>query len=133
MRPIPLLLRVLLCLVFVANGVAGAQAAARMGAMHGTGASATMTTPCHRDADVATPSVHGAHAPPAHAAVDAPAPDRGCCAGAHCDGLCAPPLVQMPASPLLLPAFSDAIPQPRRRDDGRASPLLPHVLRPPIG
>lgn len=122
MRLIPLLLRVLLCIALLANGVAGAQAAVRM-AMPRADAHAGVQAPspaaaCHREA----PASAG------HAM-----PDGDCCKDVRCDGLCAPSAVQMPAPLAIAPPAARATPPADLRRDGHAPPPLPHALRPPIG
>ena len=120
MRARPLLLRLLLCLVLVANGTTAAFANVRMvmdrdavpaAAMHHEDA-----TPCHGEDDD-----------------DAATHDGDCCGTPACLCSC---LVHAAAF-LTVDAFALASPpaaSPAFALHGaRASPVLPHPIRPPIG
>ncbi|MGO4549795.1 CopL family metal-binding regulatory protein [Lysobacter sp. 2RAF19] len=121
MRPLPCLLRLLLCLALLANGTTTAFANARMAL-----------------SDVATSTQHAA--PPCHeatAAHDAPAAPSA----SHAD--CCPPGACMcsciaQAATLPMPGIVAWMPRPASvsvaaRDASRASPALPNLIRPPIG
>ena len=128
-----LLLRLLLCLAIVVNGIGGAQATARMAVMH-MPAVTTMTNeargmpPCHHPATHAAATAStGTHARASTAGHD------DCCKDGRCDCPCAPSLPQLAAAlqvPVVIAAATRdvAVPLPQH-----ATPRLPHLIRPPIG
>ncbi len=130
-----LLLRVLLALLLVLNGIGGAAASARMAVQHGIAgmaiaieaAQSDRRAPCHEG--MSTP--HSATAEDL-ASSGAHSPDADCCADGSC--LCACvlhcPAVPMVATFALSPAPGDVI--PRGAVDGSPDPIRTHLIRPPI-
>lgn len=124
MRLFPVLLRLLLCVAILANGVASAQAGVRMALAHPAAqahAEPAAASPCHH---------HG------HVAETAPAPRHAtgdCCDGHRCDCPCMGTLMQAVA----MPAVPQAIAHQPAPDAPAAidlpTPRLAHLIRPPIG
>lgn len=128
MRRVAPLLRALLCLVLLANGIAFAHAATRMAVPASPQASDDAgAPPCHGSPDDTASS---AGAEPAHGEDGTGLPD--CCRSGACDGFCsqhAPALArisQIDATPVP----GDGV--PAYRIDRHASARLPHRHRPPI-
>ena len=119
MRPLPCLLRILLCLALLANGTGAAFANTRMAseAVAGQGA-----VPCHEMA-----TMHDA--PP----VAPPDSHEDCCPPGACLCSCVANASAIAISCVVAstprPAVLLAVPH----DASRASPLLAHLIRPPIG
>ncbi|TBR12794.1 MAG: hypothetical protein EPO46_03980 [Lysobacter sp.] len=142
-----LLLRLLLCVSLIANGVGFAQASVRMQyghpAQEGVGQVPTpaqsSAPPCHRDATVQMPSMqapHAMHAMDAAGSSASPASKQShddCCKGKTCRCAC---VQQAPCTfvSLLLPG---AVLLPASQSAARVTlhtqPRLPHLIRPPIG
>lgn len=139
MRLTSLLLRLLLCLGLVINGVAPVRAS--VAAMAGSVAAPSVEpgahamAPCHGQQGGDRPAAAGAHG----ASHDDPGPapcaveDGGCCEGDSClcDGLAQPSMLQWVAP-------AGASPPPRIdiafvAAPWRGPPRLPHLMRPPIG
>ena len=125
MRPFPLLLRLLLCLAILANGIASAQAGVRMLGAHAAPvavqAAAEAASSCHETADAVAPDAPSAH-------------ERGdCCRDGGCDCTCPVPLFEALLVPVLAgPPVATQATAPRA-PARRAAPRLPHLIRPPIG
>jgi hypothetical protein len=123
MSPTALLLRVLLSLALVLNGIGSAVAAvhAQAGhADHGTAHAMAMpdAAPCHDQAPLAPADADD---------------DSGCCHGARCDCHCTAPAATI-AGVLLLPHAAPAVAVATHRlDAGHRAPALAHPIRPPIG
>jgi hypothetical protein len=131
MKPSSLLLRVLLSLALVVNGIGAAMAGAQMvgsavatpADAHAAAAPAGAHAGCHAHAAVATPD--GGKLPSGH-----PGPD--CCEQGLCDCHCAQlaPLAfvaPMPASAAVAPILA-----PWALHPSHESPRLAHLIRPPI-
>lgn len=131
-RLLPLLMRLLLCLALVANGIAGAQASVRMAYAHATPArmiaavdDTSDVPPCHR---------HHETAPVAAAHDEAPMPGHGdCCKDGRCDCPCAPSLLQAALAMRLPVRPGTASVQISPPTSAHRAPRLPHLIRPPIG
>jgi hypothetical protein len=137
----PLLLRVLLCLCLVLNGVASAAASAQMPtSMHATAATpqpaiatASDDMPCHGHHD-AMASMAKQHAP----ASEGPAPSKpkhspDCCKSGACRCACVH-IAQVGVPALQIPAVAlDHARSVRTLALGHPAPALPHPIRPPIG
>jgi hypothetical protein len=116
------LLRVLLSLALVLNGIGSAVAAVHAHAGHADNAlvqamAMTDAAPCHDQTPV----------PPAND------DDGDCCHGARCDCTCTAPGTPVAAF-VLLPHPGPAIALATHRlDAGHRAPALAHPIRPPIG
>lgn len=128
----PALLRVFLCLCLVLQGMQTAVAGASMGgehAMHMAHALASHAAqPCH-ERDM---SAH-AGGKPAHAAVAAGHSKPDCCQHTLCNCACA----HFAIAGVRLHTVTRLALAPQRvllpLDDGLPEPVLPHLIRPPIG
>ena len=120
----PVLLRVLLCLALVANGIASAQAQVRMALTSAPVGAPHVAMPCHDDA--------GDRAMPAAPDAGLPGHDA-CCQDGRCDCPCAPALVQLVLVPRLPDAGPRALPAAAPLLQAHREPRLPHRIRPPIG
>lgn len=129
------LLRALLCLVLLSNGIGYAHAATGMAAAMLAGSSAAgaghhdagATPPCHEDAgSTADADMPGAHMPDQHGLM----PD--CCQSGSCDGFCTQhaPALAWPAPLASLQPLLDTAPP--YHGLAHPSPLLAHLQRPPI-
>ncbi|KAB8181824.1 CopL family metal-binding regulatory protein [Lysobacter maris] len=127
------LLRVLVALMLVLNGIGGTMASARMLVEHEAltkqhaGTTATTMPPCHEDMGGME---HDAPATP-QAAGHGDDPD--CCNGGQCACECIQHCCAMPA-----PALAGAPPGPSGTavhplSDGHPEPVRPRLIRPPIG
>lgn len=133
MRPASLLLRLLLCLSLLANGVGAAHAATGMRLAHVAQAAvaAADAGSCHEAAPEASApaSMPLRDPPPAHAGVG----DGDCCDGEACDCVC------MAQASLALPGGFASVATTAHADvvvgdaSGLPPPRLPHLIRPPIG
>jgi hypothetical protein len=137
MRSRSAILRILLSLVLVLNGIGGAMAAARMQLApasheHETGSRDMAGTdmPCHQQDAAAHPD----HAMPSGDRVPEKAPAvPDCCKGAACTCACMC-IAQAGLLAPALPALRWAnLPVVKRLTSGHAAPALPHLVRPPIG
>lgn len=132
MRLHPLLLHVLFSLALVANGIGTAMAALKTGCAHSeTAAVATAEAPpCHED--MSTTAAPDNAMPTPSATID----HEGCgddCSG-HCDcGGCVAHSQAALIPPTLLLPVSERIVYSAARVHARATPALPHPVRPPIG
>ena len=139
-RLLPVLLRLLLCVTLIANGVGVAFASARMSAAHAHDGVAASAQPhamagCHEQADAADDSA-ACHRHPSATAHDGMAGGPG--GDACCDdgSACACPCAQH--APVALTAAAATAPeQPRPAPGGFAPeahrpPVLPDEIRPPI-
>lgn len=145
-----LLLRVLLCVTLIANGVGFAQASTRMQLAHAThGAHAAQvevaSTPaeeCHPGMTMAshagTPMPVMDHAAMGHGdagtgTLDSAADSADCCAGNTCQCAC----TQHASTAFIATVAAGATPAHSVLVVGgssqHASPRLPHLIRPPIG
>ena len=147
MRLPPLLLRLLLTLALIANGVTGAFAATQMQTAHVAEitAQAKATTLAHTKS--AEPACHEHRASMGDAQTDlqiAPAdvPKTGsdtehgapdCCKSAKCACACMQHLASTSASVHMLQVRIDHASGVRPLTLGHATPALPHLIRPPIG
>lgn len=157
MSPSSVLLRVVLSLVLILNGSGYAVAATGMElahlsrAMDGTAAAgahahdgAAMAShsgdrmPCHEAPAVAS-APHAEHSPPVahdahgsgHGDTQAQGPD--CCTTTHCGCACLQHLTAtVPVFPMG-PALVVHLASHRTMASAHAAPLLPHLIRPPIG
>lgn len=128
MRSRAILLRLLLCLVLVANGTTAAFANARMAMTMGDAAPATQqdaAPPCHdMQADDGAAMDH-----------DAPSTSdshEDCC-GSACLCDCVAHATAFLAIDALALTAQPAAPPVSAPQESRASPALPHPIRPPIG
>jgi hypothetical protein len=121
MRPLPCLLRILLCLALLANGTVAAFANTRMAseAVAGQGAAA----PCHDE----MASMHDA--PP----VAPPGSHDDCCPPGACLCSCVANASAIAISYDVASTPRPAVAPPVAHDASRASPLLANLIRPPIG
>lgn len=128
------LLRALLCLILLLNGMGYAHAATRMAAeMAASSKSATgAETSCHSDMPAMAGMAGGHHPGMDDATPQQPDAAPDCCTAGSCDGPCtqhAPvvlwPLLAVAATPVPMAA-------PSYRADSHPSPRLLHRLRPPI-
>jgi hypothetical protein len=140
------LLRVVLCLALVANGVGTAAASSRMAFEHETRAAAASqaAAPCHghahahgsaETAAASTPHAHGGvHAHEVAAAISASTQDApDCCKGKSCTCACVQYASVAFSIDVVSQAFAPAAPQPARLAVDYPQPRLPHLIRPPIG
>lgn len=132
-----LLLRLLLCLSLLVNGVASAAAMPRMEAavpaaqaMAASGSSASGTH-CHQDGPMAMPHEGAKMLAHMHGKAQGhPMPD--CCKSGACDCACTQLAQVFSVTPLIVSLVPQAtvLPPPEPQ---RAAPALPHLIRPPIG
>lgn len=144
MRLFPLLLRVLVCLSLVANGIGFAQAAARMPWMHAADAAHTQMR------TVAPGAMSGCHEPGeplaepayvAHGVAHSQAPDvppghgdgLGCCEGDSCQCSCTPPAPVAFVAAFAAAALPAGAEPGREAATGRPDARPSHLIRPPIG
>lgn len=143
-RFFPLLLRALLILTLVANGVGAAQAAVRMHASHQLAMGTAVASPaddavssgCHESSKSATRAAPSGHVGMGHsdaAASDAGAQDMSCCDGGACDCVCAQHLSGLRVSFTEIGWSLERSATHRWTLTERASPQLAHPIRPPIG
>lgn len=131
------LLRLLLCLVLVLDGIGSAGASARMAVAatgHPAAAAEPERCPSHPHAPEAA-DPHAGHHAPSPAAASAKCADHAnshCCDSAACGCACAQTgsTAMFAAAPLAL-AFLPAAPLPSA-SAGRAAPVLAPSIRPPI-
>ncbi|MCF7220411.1 CopL family metal-binding regulatory protein [Lysobacter sp. TLK-CK17T] len=128
------LLRVLVALMLMLNGIGGAMASARMLvehealAVHGSAATGEEAAPpCHEDMAGTSHDMPAAPEPVAHG--DAP----DCCGSEHCLCECVQHCCAMP-----VPMLAGAAPGPdgtavHPLSDGHPEPVRPRLIRPPIG
>lgn len=131
MRLHPLLLHVLFSLALVANGIGTAMASLKTGCAHAEAVATTAAEapPCHEDMSSTTASDDAMPTPPAATTHD----DCGDDCSGHCDcGCVAHGQAALMPSTLLLPV-SERIVYPAAPAYARATPALPHPVRPPIG
>lgn len=136
MRRFPTLVHLLVCLAIFLNGIAAAQASARMLIPSQAASSAAQVT---RDLHHSTASCHSS-AVDANTAVDPdaslpqkPTPPSDCCQAGDCACGCASQFqLGIAAATLDLPAIIQAS-SARSMILGRLAPALPHLIRPPIG
>lgn len=129
------LLRVLVCLCLVIQGTQSAFAATDMGAQHAAQALNTMTShatvPCHTQGMPMAAHAPASKATRGFAGSGHPKPD--CCQHASCTCACAQFAIAdvrlYAALPIALPPQRILLPM----DDGLPAPVLPHLIRPPIG
>ena len=131
MRLPPLLLHVLLSLALVANGIGTAMASLKTGCAHSEAAAAATVEapPCHDDMSSTAASDDAVPAPAATT------DHEGCddCSG-HCDcGGCVAHSQAALIPPTLLLPVSERIAHLAAHVHARATPALPHPVRPPIG
>ncbi|MBS0576409.1 MAG: CopL family metal-binding regulatory protein [Proteobacteria bacterium] len=131
-----ILLRLLLCLSLLVNGVASAVAMPSMEAVapdaHAmAAASSASATPCHEQGQAAIPHqgvkmLAHMHGKPQRQ----PKPD--CCKSGACDCACTQLAQVFSVAPLVASVIPQAtvLPPPEPQ---RAAPALPHLIRPPIG
>ena len=148
MRTPSILLRLLLCLTLVLNGIGSASAAVGMATahLHGPGIAATATpnrgpespatsAPCHGD-EPATQAAqaHGYHDNAARtAALDlTSSTDQPCCDAASCQCVCAQTCAGMAIAGAPLHALLRAVSSGHALSLGHQAPALPHLIRPPI-
>jgi hypothetical protein len=120
MSPTPLLLRVLLSLALVLNGIGSAIAAVHLPAGHDLAPATALpdAAPCHDPAPV-TPADGG--------------DDGTCCDGARCDCACTVAGTTV-ATGVVLPFPTRPVALATHRlDAGHRAPALAHPIRPPIG
>lgn len=134
-----ILLRLLLCLALAVNGTPVAMAAVH--ATHGVELAAAQHaqatpqptsdaagTPCHdmglQSGSVGTKAVDEAN--------DRPSPEPDCCKGA-CQCACAHSVASTVVPFLAMPVEYQATVTATGRTEAYAPPLLPHLIRPPIG
>lgn len=143
MRVLPSLLRVLLVVVLVLNGVASAHASVAMlrmsGQHHGSTQAADDTAPappCEIHQDTTAKRMDASVAPESEGASaqadrsGTPAPD--CCTPGQCACPCVHGLVALALPATRMPSSSHRHISARRLALGHASPALPHLIRPPI-
>lgn len=133
-----LLLRVLLCLVLVSNGITAAVASVHMAAGHAMPAAAAQaaspspSTPCHEGGDAGGHDTATPVADTPSAADGEPAPPD-CCEAQACQCTC----VQSVHATVLAWTISSGLPDRARHGrpfaSAHAEPALPHLIRPPIG
>jgi hypothetical protein len=135
----PFLLRVLLCVALVLNGTTAAVAAVTLEhQMAGSSETAPASSPasahgCHDEASARAPAAVAdqAQEAPKPGSAEHPAPD--CCAKATCN--CACVQAAQVGSPVV--ATGAVVPKSAQLqsppDARRAEPVLPHLIRPPIG
>lgn len=137
MKTWPTLLRVLLSIALILNGIGGAVAATRMAtgpasaeAMARAAEAPRVTDmPCHPHHGV--PASHGPGAGEPASPVKVPGPD--CCKTGACTCACAQVAqVALSAFRLAAPVLEQS-PAPRRLSLAYATPALPPLIRPPIG
>lgn len=138
MPHVHLLLRFLLGLVLVLDGIGAAAAATQMRLQHAGVASITASgdtraaadhadmAPCHEQGngvavDPAKPDDQAGHATP------------DCCASAQCHCPCAQPAPAAPVLAFACDAVVIHVAAERAPAAGYAAPTLPHLIRPPIG
>ncbi|MFZ2753296.1 MAG: CopL family metal-binding regulatory protein [Lysobacteraceae bacterium] len=132
MRLHPLLLHVLFSLALVANGMGTAMAALKTGCAHSEAAvvTAVEALPCHEDMPSTAASEDAMPAP----AADMTHEDCGDDCSGHCDcGGCVAHSQAALIPPTLLLPVSEHIACPAAPAHARATPALPHPVRPPIG
>ncbi len=130
MRPHSLLLHVLFSLALVANGIGTAMASLKTGCADSE-APAVVTAeqpPCHEDMSTTAVS-DDAPAPPATFTHD----DCGDDCSGQCDCGCITHGQAALMPPTLLLPISERIVYPAAPAYSRATPALPHPVRPPIG
>jgi hypothetical protein len=148
MRLSPVLLRLLLMLALLANGVTGAFATTHMQVAHVAEMAAETKTVAAAHADAAKPPCHE-HMPamddseaasqitPPSAALDTDSgtehgsPD--CCQSANCACACMQHMAATSASVHMLQVRIDHASGVRPLKMGHATPALPQLIRPPIG
>jgi hypothetical protein len=119
MSPTALLLRVLLCLALVLNGIGSSMAAVHVPA-------------APMDASLAQALASDAGAP-CHEEGQAPAQEKGdCCHGARCDCACTLAAANFDSVPLVALAMPPVALAMHRLDAGHRAPALAHPIRPPI-
>ncbi|MBN8214535.1 MAG: CopL family metal-binding regulatory protein [Xanthomonadales bacterium] len=132
MRLPSLLLHVLFSLALVANGMGTAMAALNTGCAHSEAAAVTAVEapPCHEDMSSTAPPDDAMPTPPATTGHEGCGDD---CSG-HCDcGGCVAHSQAALIPPTLLLPVSERIAYPAAPAHARATPALPHPVRPPIG
>lgn len=135
MPAVSVLLRLLLCLVLVANGLGVAQVATGMRLAHLAQAAAVVTGAGQGDCHEASPEVPEAASTKAHGALSAHADagDADCCEDGACLCICMVPAslaVAVGLASAVAPADADAASGDVRH---HVPPRLPHLIRPPIG
>ena len=139
-----LLLRVILCISLVGNGVGAAQASARMAFEHAAHvqqagsaepvAAEDSLPPCHHHAGAKAHAMHDERvAAHQHAAPSGKTAPPECCKGKQCTCACA-----HASCPAVTTAAAAFVPQTTARVVAvvavdHPQPRLPHLIRPPIG
>lgn len=133
MKPWPVLLRVVLVLSLLLNGLGSAMASAKMTmpAMPATAQERVATAPAASCHDMAAMDRAAAAAPEQAPQGKHPQPD--CCKSGLCQCVCAHAAqFASPAMPALgFDGMRARLAQPMR--SSHADPALPHLIRPPIG
>lgn len=142
----PLFLRVMLILAFVLNGTTSAMAAAQMSLGHANPQGEAMRhaaapahhqdhmSACHHEGMPSDATASTAHD---HASHSVSAKHHGhssdCCEGGSCLCVCAHGMHATVPSPVLAMHAYGRKDQSEAHTAGHAAPVLPHLIRPPIG
>ena len=137
-----ILLHLLLCIALVFNGAASAMASVQLMQMHADGqGTASIPVPTMADAEPAMPCHHNGQASHSQDAAAAATPSKDqqphqtpdCCKSSTCTCAC----VHQAAAMVPVMAFQGTallhVGSVRSMALGHATPLLPHLIRPPIG
>ena len=132
MRLPQLLLHVLFSLALVANGIGTAMASLKTGCAHSEAAAVATAEapPCHEEMSSTASSDDAVPTPPATTGHDGCG--DGCRSQCDCGGCVAHSQAALIPPMLLLP-LPQRIANPAAHVHARATPALPHPVRPPIG
>ncbi|MCF8828529.1 MULTISPECIES: CopL family metal-binding regulatory protein [Xanthomonas] len=137
MTPSALLLRVLLSLVLILNGIGGAFAGAQMQMQHAHPGQPTVSTEATADVHAGMPECDQGmeQTQPAPTAVNPPSPDEAvpaCCENMSCDCACAQHGSAMVAMSRMDPTVVVRAAALHPLTVGHVAPVLPSLIRPPI-